>query len=239
MFQIRRMIVDGRLISFLCRELCEKTPSIKNVLFLRTQSTGSWLDHIHLPSRVCVRRVLYTTNIEMRIETCHPETHIIENDDPTDLFNQYINENISFDLVCIDGFHEYDESLRDFSYCVRLLSPHGVLLSHDCAPTTAIVASPKFRHGFWCGETYHSFIRIAHDNPSFYSGIIDVDTGIGILMKGSAPSWLTKYVATNHNRGKQEEFFKIKSVRDRYLYFRLHGKAMINLRKYDNEWSLS
>lgn len=233
------MIIDGKLISFLVKELCEKTSDIKSVLFLRTQSTGSWMDYIHLPSRICVGRILYLTDIEMRLEKCHPATRVVEND-PTNLFTNYIDENMSFDLICIDGFHEYEASVRDFSYCVRLLSPHGVLLSHDCAPTTAITASPRFRHGYWSGDTYHAFVRVAYDNPSFYTGIIDTDTGIGIIAKdlNRVSPQLTKYITRNHDREKQATMFTIKSVRDRYLYFRLHGRTMINLRAYDNDWSL-
>lgn len=69
-----------------------------------------------------------------------------------------------FDIVFIDGFHEYHQAHRDATNALRCLNKGGVVVMHDCAPTSAECA----RHleiyerptGPWCGDVWKAFVLL-------------------------------------------------------------------------------
>jgi len=83
----------------------------------------------------------------------------------------------------MDTYHEFLSSKRDFKLLSSFLTETGIMISHDCFPLNKTHAAPKFKKGAWCGETYVAFIDFAHSNPSFFYGILKIDTGIGIISK--------------------------------------------------------
>lgn len=74
--------------------------------------------------------------------------------------------NIGFDLVFIDGLHEWRQTYRDVANALRLLEPDGVLVIDDCVPDDRFSAIPDmgdcFRQralhgvtrGTWHGDVY-------------------------------------------------------------------------------------
>lgn len=48
----------------------------------------------------------------------------------------------AFGLIFIDGSHEFDDVMRDFAMCDRLLGPGGILLLHDIYPTKHLGYTP-------------------------------------------------------------------------------------------------
>lgn len=42
---------------------------------------------------------------------------------------------------------------------------------------------PYYTRGNWSGETYIAFVEIAYKNPNLFFGLLNTDTGIGIISK--------------------------------------------------------
>jgi hypothetical protein len=167
----------------------------KNILFVRTCTTGDWLDNLLTNIKNIDRILYYTDKVNKPVKT-HKTTKKIHSNN---LSSHLESLNKKFDLICVDTFHEYEMSLRDFQILSSLLSDSGILISHDCCPWNKTVANPFFIPGSWCGETYIAFVKFAYDNPQMFYSILNTDTGIGIISKIQLP-----YLSNVFDKQKQE-----------------------------------
>ena len=101
---------NGEIISKLVRDL-DKQNYFNNILFIRTPTTGEWLDKILMDDER-VTRVLYTPNITFSHMYRYHKNTINCNSD--DLQNSFMYLDKKFYLIVIDPFHEYEYSKRDF-----------------------------------------------------------------------------------------------------------------------------
>ncbi len=212
---------NGEIITTLLKDMCRDF-SAQNVLFVRTPTTGAWLDQIELPSEITVTRLLYTTRAK-KPNTFHRDTVVVEQE----ALQSALGNGRTFDLICVDPFHEYQTSFRDLSALSAVLAEDGCLLCHDCGPYTAKMAAPYFQKGAWCGTTYAAFVRLAFLNPEWYYTVMDTDTGIGVIRKRP-----TEYLKTGLDRGKQIQFNRLvddQKFQDAFKFFRAHGEALIGL----------
>ena len=209
----------GDNISSLILELYNKK-KYKNILFVRTYTTGDWLDNL-LKTNHDVNRILYYTDKTCTPTKSHKLTTIIHSNN---LENHLLSLNKTFDLICIDTWHEYEVSSRDFNIISPLLNETGILISHDCYPWNKIVANPSYIPGAWCGETYISFVEFAYNNPQLFYTILNTDTGIGIISKKKV-----SLLSNTFDKKKQEHLlFLHKNSTDPYTYFIENSKDIIN-----------
>ena len=120
---------NGEIITKLFIDLYKQN-QYENILFIRTNTTGGWQDDI-LESTDKIIRILYDTKKTDKI-SCHKSTIII---DSNDLENTIKNLDKKFDIICLDPFHEYDNSIRDLIFASNFLTDDGILLCHDCFPS--------------------------------------------------------------------------------------------------------
>ncbi len=171
-----------------------------NILFVRTPTTGAWLDNIFQSEQnFNITRILYQTNKTNIKYTCDQSTIITESENLSKILSDLDKK---YDLICVDVFHEYDESIRDFELFEKYLdytNTHthtSTIISHDCYPPTKQYAIPNFFIGNWCGHTYIAFIEFAYKNPHLYYGLINIDTGIGIASTNNSIGFLTNNLDT-------------------------------------------
>lgn len=169
---------NGEIISNIIKDL-NNIMIFNNILFIRTPTTGAWLDKL-LVNDNRVTRILYKTEKQPSTKFHHKRTVITDSDN---LENILLSLGKTFDLICIDPFHEYIFSKRDFELVYKYLDFNGILLSHDCFPKSINYANSKYTKGNWSGETYIAFIEFAHNNPYLYYALLNIDTGIGIISK--------------------------------------------------------
>jgi hypothetical protein len=213
-----RNSINGAVISLFIADLYKEN-KYKDILFVRTCTTGAWLDKLLIGKDV--NRILYYTDTIKEPTTSHPSTQIVHSNN---VENQLLLLNKTFDMICVDTWHEYDLSSRDFRILSSFLNESGILISHDCYPWNIQVANPKFIRGNWCGETYLAFIEFAHHNPALFYAVLNIDTGIGIASKTPL-----HFLSNTLNREKQEQLlFLHKHSEDYYSYFIKHSKEIIN-----------
>lgn len=211
--------IFGNIISLLVSDLY-KEYNYNNILFIRTCTTGPWLDNLFVDNKNITRILYYTDTINKPIRP-HPSTKIVHSND---LENELRSLHKTFDLICMDTWHEYDISSRDFRILSSYLNESGILISHDCYPWNKKVANPYFIPGSWCGETYLSFVEFAYHNPDMFYTILNIDTGIGIASKLPL-----HFLSNTLNRTKQEKLFELrKNDEEPYTYFIEYAKEIIN-----------
>jgi len=209
---------NGDIISILVNDLY-KEYKYNNILFIRTSSTGMFLDKLLLNNKVT--RILYKVEKVETQFTSHKSTKIINSNELENTL-QLLNKN--YDLICIDSFHEYDVCKRDFEVISKFLTETGIILSHDCYPINKNMCTPIYKFGNWCGETYLAFAEFAYNNPEMYYGVLNVDTGIGIISKLKI-----LFLTNTLDRNKQEQLLLLhKNNSDVYEYFSNNSKDIIN-----------
>lgn len=215
----KKSISNGDIMSSLIIDLYNEN-KYKDILFLRTSTTGHFLDNLFIENKD-INRILYNTdNINIPTKT-HPSTTIIKS---IELENQLLSLNKTFDLICIDSCHEYEVSKRDYRLVLSLLNDNGILISHDCYPYNKLVANPTYIQGSWCGETYIAFIELAYNNPDMFYTLLNIDTGIGIISKKQINN-----LSNSLDKNKQKYLLNLhKNSLEPYDYFTKNSKDLIN-----------
>lgn len=87
------------------------------------------------------------------------------------------------DLIFIDGLHTAEQVKKDFENALKILSPNGFIVLHDCNPEKeehTIVPRPSTR-GHWNGDVYK--FAIGMHNSSRYT--VDIDNGCAVYSNRS------------------------------------------------------
>lgn len=117
-----------------------------------------------------------------------PGSHLIRN--TSDDYFAELNPTSTFDVVFIDGYHSYEQSLRDVENALRHLSTDGVILLHDCSPQTEAMGSatpfdmPGHEDTGWCGEVWKTIVHLRATRDDLITDVLDVDYGIGRVRRG-------------------------------------------------------
>ena len=192
----------------------------ESVLFVRTPTTGNFFDKI-LINAPSVTRIIYDTHKIPRF-SFHKSSIIIEHRILDDILR---SKNKKYDLICLDSFHEYSYSQSDLSVVSSYLTDRGVMVCHDCFPSSKSMAAPKFIYAGWSGETYIAFIEFAYHNPDLFYGLLKIDTGIGIISKLQLDS-----LSHDFNKDKQKELLSCRENGGHpYTYFCENSKDIMNV----------
>lgn len=87
-----------------------------------------------------------------------------------------------FDLVLIDGLHEYEQVVRDVDHALECLLPGGTIVLHDCMPFEEhqqMVPRPQ-PLGFWTGDVWKA-VFVLRQRPDLDIAVGCFDWGVGVL----------------------------------------------------------
>lgn len=116
---------------------------------------------------------------EFRIE--HPivngggrEMFLIQKTSDDFFASDFLRRNrIAFNLAFLDGLHLFEALLRDFINAEKVMAPGGVILLHDCCPTTRKMAERDRPKGLWTGDVWKTLLILLRHRPDLK---IDVTT---------------------------------------------------------------
>jgi len=91
------------------------------------------------------------------------------------------SEDIKYDLIFIDGLHEYSQVKKDIENSLRHLQPNGFIVMHDCNPVSYDAQLPNRETVAWNGDTWKAFVEFKKNNPEFECYVIDTDFGVGVI----------------------------------------------------------
>lgn len=120
-----------------------------------------------------------------------------------------------YDLIFIDGLHERNQVWRDICNSVWSLRDNGVIVMHDCLPTTEEMqrwSDHSHQGEVWTGDVWKAYLKAQYSLP-YLVYVIDTDFGCGIL-DSSKPSH-TPFKAINMDLLEWKDFDRSKfDIRD-------------------------
>ena len=88
----------------------------------------------------------------------------------------------TFDLIFIDGLHEYDQVKKDLDNSLKILNDGGIIMLHDTLPEEEITTMVPRQTQQWHGDVYKLVLDLnSYENVNFYT--IDSDCGCTIVWK--------------------------------------------------------
>jgi hypothetical protein len=121
-------------------------------------------------------------------------------------FSQQHAGNPAFDLIFIDGLHTAEQVKKDFENALKILSPNGFIVLHDCNPEKeehTIVPRPT-KTGHWNGDVYKFAASMASveneicrkNGYNLCAHTVDIDNGCLIFKDYYPIKNLTDYFPT-------------------------------------------
>jgi len=89
----------------------------------------------------------------------------------------------TYDIIFIDGLHEYKQVVRDIKNSLDILNVNGTIVLHDCNPTTEKMQIVPRVQSEWTGDVWKAFIDIRHNIKNLNLFVLDCDYGVGIIRR--------------------------------------------------------
>lgn len=99
----------------------------------------------------------------------------------------------------VDGLHTYQQVLADVENCLDLMGESGVVLMHDCNPTTEAMAIPAASYEEstelrkpgestdWTGDVWKAVVALRSSRTDLTTHVLDCDYGIGVVVRRPQP----------------------------------------------------
>lgn len=101
---------------------------------------------------------------------------------PSDIFFEHNTR--KFDLIFIDGLHEYDQVKRDFENALKCLSPNGIIMLHDTLPDNERATLVPRQTKIWYGDVYRLVLDLA-SRSDVKLLTLDTDCGCTLIWRGN------------------------------------------------------
>jgi predicted O-methyltransferase YrrM len=119
--------------------------------------------------------------------------------------NFFKKNNIKFDIIFIDGLHEYDQVKKDINNSLLFLNNNGVIFLHDCMPKSYLHQAVPRATGVWNGDVWKNIVEL-RTKPEIDTYVVCADQGIGMILKRPNKQ-LLKLNITNFKKLKFRDFF--------------------------------
>ena len=96
--------------------------------------------------------------------------------------NFFKNNQNTFDIIFIDGLHQYEQVRKDIDNSLKFLNKDGVILLHDCMPCSFIRQAPKRSSKIWNGDVWKNIVECRTLNE-IDTYTIYADHGVGLILK--------------------------------------------------------
>jgi hypothetical protein len=159
-------------------------------------------------------------------------------------FENEKNSGIEYDVIFVDGLHEYEQAYRDIVNSLELLAPDGVIVVHDCKPINEVMGLPpnmyklvdqktkQESNNAWMGDVWKAIvcIRSIHNNLCVFT--LDFDCGCAIITRGKPESMLP-YSLIEINAMNFDDFSgdctRLLNLKDTNFFYTFFLKLITNL----------
>jgi hypothetical protein len=119
--------------------------------------------------------------------------------------NFFKKNNIRFDIIFIDGLHEYDQVKKDIKNSLLFLNDYGVIFLHDCMPMNFISQAVPRARALWNGDVWKNIVE-SRTKPEIDTYVVYADNGVGMILKRSNKKIL-KLNTNNFKKLKFRDYF--------------------------------
>ncbi len=109
----------------------------------------------------------------------------------------FSSNNSYFDVIFVDGLHEYSQVTRDVDNSLSVLKPNGIIIIHDMLPRTqdqSTYPMPNNQHT-WLGDVWKLAFDLTNRTDVNFNLVL-IDQGCGVLTKETNKS--RKQIATEY-----------------------------------------
>jgi len=90
------------------------------------------------------------------------------------------NRNLKFDVIFIDGLHEYKQCQKDCINSMKHLNDNGIIFFHDLLPRSYYEEKIPRKQPSWTGDVWKVAVELVNSTNVEFK-IVNIDMGIGIL----------------------------------------------------------
>ena len=134
----------------------------------------------------------------------------------SDEYFESISEDVKYDIIFIDGLHHNDQVLKDIENSLNHLSNSGIIVCHDCLPTTEHMQERNDHGGVWLGDVWKAIAELRVERIDLDIKVIDTDLGCGLIKTGTNVPYMTN-----------ENYLT-------YSYYNLHKWQLMNIISVDD-----
>ena len=101
-----------------------------------------------------------------------------------ELMAAHLANSLKTELVFIDCWHSYDDSVQVLELALSMLPHGGFIVMHDCDPPDLEAAGPPPANcgELWCGDTWRAFVDFTTSLPSGCEWfVVESDFGVGVI----------------------------------------------------------
>ena len=124
----------------------------------------------------------------------------------------------TFDIIFIDGLHQYDQVKKDINNSLKVLNKNGVILLHDCMPSSFMRQAPKRSSNIWNGDVWKNIVECRSLNE-IDTYTIYADHGIGLILKRKNRNKLEGLKIGRLGESKNFKKLKFKDYYKNYNYY--------------------
>ena len=122
-----------------------------------------------------------------------------------------------FDIIFIDGLHQYKQVKNDIINSLKFLNKNGVILLHDCMPCSFIRQTTLRSSYIWNGDVWKNIVECRTlDEIDTYT--IYADQGIGLILKRKNRNKLFLKI-NNFKKLKFKDYYKNYKLFLNIIYF--------------------
>ena len=123
----------------------------------------------------------------------------------------------NFDIIFIDGLHEYSQVMKDIKNSLKFLNKDGIILLHDCLPRTIWNQITPRMNSDWNGDVWKSIVHCRTlENIDTYTFI--ADRGIGLIFPRKNKNLVKFEKKVNFKHLTFKEYF----IKHEYLMNTIH-----------------
>jgi len=100
-----------------------------------------------------------------------------------DFFEKHITQ--KYDIVFVDGLHLHEQVYRDIINSLNNLNNNGIIVVHDCNPTSEITQRRERASDAWHGDVGKAIVQLRVENPNIEIYTVNTDEGCAIIRKGN------------------------------------------------------
>jgi hypothetical protein len=119
--------------------------------------------------------------------------------------NFFKKNNEKFDIIFIDGLHEYDQVKKDINNSLIFLNDNGVIFLHDCMPMRFIYQAVPRATGLWNGDVWKNIVE-SRTKSEIDTYVVHADHGIGMILKKTNKKMLNLSI-NNFKKLKFKDYF--------------------------------
>lgn len=118
----------------------------------------------------------------------------------------FLNNNDKFDIIFIDGLHQYEQVIKDVKNSLNCLTKNGIILLHDCLPRTLWNQVYPRINSDWNGDVWKAIVECrTYENIDTYTCIADRGMGLIVPRKNMNKLILNK---SNFRRLRYKDYYQ-------------------------------